>query len=117
MKNGYILLEVDNDSNENEMLILSVPKRPDVFTFTLQNPYKYNRPDNMNQNQFDLIEAMVLNLDQTNIYDFTYKVDEDTQIEDPLNAYSFLNENHIFNQNTICELDSSSSKMKVFGKK
>lgn len=117
MKNGYILLEVDNDSNENEMFILSVPKRPDVFTFTLQNPYKYNRPSSMNQNQFDLIEAIVLDLDQTNIYDFTYRVDDDTQIEDPLNAYSFLNENHIFNQNTICELDSSSSKMKVFGKK
>lgn len=117
IKNGYILLEVDNDSNQNERFVLQIPARSDMFTFILQNPYKYDKPNSLSQDQFDLIESMVLDLDQTNIYDFTYKVDKDNEIEDPLSAYSFLNENHIYNANTICELDSNSSKMKVFGKK
>ena len=116
-KSGYFALTIDNESNENEEFIIDIPARTDAFTLTLYNPYKYNKPDSLSQEQFDLIEQSIFNLDSNNIYDFTYKVDEDDEIVDPLNAYSFLKSNHIFNANTICQLDGNASVMKVYGKK
>lgn len=59
---------------------------------------------------FDLesILPIITKYDPDNVYDYTYVVPEDVLIEDPLDPNSFLNEAHIFNKFTLCEMDKLS---------
>lgn len=50
-------------------------------------------------------------LDENQRYEYTYDVLSDEEIEDPLDAYSFLDNNHIFNAYTICEMSEDNPKI------
>lgn len=56
-------------------------------------------------------------LDTGNLFDYTYDVDDTLNIINPLSASSFLNNQHIYNKYTICQLNTTSLKnIKVINK-
>ena len=72
--------------------------------YRIYNPIKYTPSDDINKNI-----ALIRMFDKNNIFDYTYTVNPDVLIEDPLEAKQFLNSNHIYNKFTICQLDTSSN--------
>ena len=51
-----------------------------------------------------------------NKYNYTYVVDKDEEIKNPLNAEAFLDSNHIFNKFTICQMNTSTTDIYITNK-
>ena len=47
------------------------------------------------------------------MYDFSYVVDKDVLIDNPIDSNSFLNSNHIYNKFTICQIDTDNSDIYI----
>ena len=67
------------------------------------NPYKYESSDKINK-----ILYLINNFDPNHKFNYTYQNDDSLTIIDPLEAKQFLNQNHIYHDFTICQLDTSS---------
>ena len=63
------------------------------------------------------VGTKLANLDSDRMYDYTYQVDPDVEIENPLDPASFLNPYHPFNKVTICQFDVDNSNFKVLNKR
>lgn len=63
--------------------------------------------DALNADLFVNIYDEIKKLDFNHLYNYTYVVDEDVEIKNPLDGRAFLDPNHIMNQYTICQLDTS----------
>lgn len=115
----YLTLEVTDDKiTSNHQLTISRTLATEEVTITLQNPFLYTHTDNINDEYFERMLLLIPRFDRDNVFNYTYQVDEDELIEDPLEASSFLNPNHIFNKFTICELDTSdNTSIYIAGKK
>jgi len=115
----YLTLEVTDDKiTSNHQLTVSRTLATEEVTITLQNPFLYTHTDNINDEYFERMLLLIPRFDRDNVFNYTYQVDEDELIEDPLEASSFLNPNHIFNKFTICELDTSdNTSIYIAGKK
>lgn len=115
----YLTFEVtDNKITSNHQLTVSRTLATEEITITLQNPFLYTHTDTINDEYFERMLLLIPRFDRDNVFNYTYQVDEDELIEDPLEAASFLNPNHIFNKFTICELDASdNTSIYIAGKK
>ena len=77
-----------------------------LVNIKLDNCYKYVKPENISDNQFEIIQDLIFKLSTNLKYKYTHVNDPTTNIENPLDAFQFLNSNHIYNKNTICQLDN-----------
>lgn len=69
------------------------------------------------QDLIDTVLSRIKTLDPDLLFNYTYEVSDTVNIVNPLNAKSFLNTEHIFNGNTICQLDTASlTDIKVVNK-
>ena len=94
-----------------------ISEHEDTCTLSITNCYKYTFPDGMSEDYCKKIYDLIVTLDnEKHSFDYTYEVDEDENIENPLAAKSFFKTNHIYNNFTICQLDTSGSKIYVTGK-
>ena len=75
--------------------------------------YKYDKPESMSQDLFNIIVNKIELLDKDRLYDFSYVVDKDILIENPLDSESFMNTNHIYNKFTICQMDTQNSDVYI----
>lgn len=75
--------------------------------------YKYDKPESMSQDLFNIIVNKIELLDRDRLYDFSYVVDKDILIENPLDSESFMNTNHIYNKFTICQMDTQNSDVYI----
>lgn len=78
-------------------------------TVLIKDIFKYKAPDNISVNYFNRIQTLIKRLDINNKFDYTYSFSNVNAIENPLEAKSFLNANHIYNNFTICQLDTSNN--------
>lgn len=76
-----------------------------AVSFTIMNMFRYTM-DGALSNVLSKVEQ----LDQAAgyLYNYTYIVDSDVEIENPLDPISFFDPNHIYNDNTIGMIDSIS---------
>lgn len=81
----------------------SAVNAPNTISLTFKNPYRFEASTRLSK-----ILALIKMFDIGNIFDYTYVGDSNSIINDPLNANSFLDVNHIFNKYTICQLDTDS---------
>jgi hypothetical protein len=79
--------------------------------------YKYDKPENISDELYNSIINKMYLLDSDSIYNFTNIVDENNNIENPLEAKNFLDKNHIYNNFTICQIDTNSSTVSVVNSK
>lgn len=77
--------------------------------------FKYYASDSLNSNAelnsqlfLDIYEK-IKKLDTRGLFDYTYSVDKDREISDPLDPVSYLDANHVMNKVTICQLDTSNN--------
>lgn len=75
-------------------------------------PFKYTT--DLSPEDFDMYWKRVGKLDTLKKFNYTYVVDEDSLVADPLDATSFLNTNHVCNKFTICQWDTLSSAKNKF---
>ena len=85
-------------------IVITVSNHTSDVTITLSNPFKYTKPEEISQFEFEKYDNKIIYLDQQHIYNYMYQPDENTRILNPLLAKSFLESNHIFNDFVICEL-------------
>ena len=63
-------------------------------------------------------EELISDLDPDHRFNYCHVIEEDYKIDDPLTGAAFMNPNHIFNEFTICQMDTTSnSSIYVMGKK
>lgn len=77
---------------------------PQNMSVQFFNPLKYIPSDDLNKKV-----ALIKLFDKDDMYNYTYEVNSDILIENPLEAKQFLNSNHIYNRFTICQMDTSTS--------
>lgn len=86
------------------------PESPEEYLptmITISTLYRYD-------NEVDeTIMHRTYELDPDRVFDYTYDIPEDILIEDPLEADSFFDENHVFNPFTMGEWETSSKKNKM----
>lgn len=92
--------------NQNIMQV-NIEGNTEEFNLQILNLYRYVRPDGMSSSEFDDIQDLIGELDVQRLFNYTYQVDEDILIDNPLDAVSFLDPYHPFNKFTICQFDTS----------
>lgn len=75
--------------------------------------YKYDKPDWISDDFFISTVNRIRLLDINKMYDFSYVVDKDVLIDNPIDSNSFLNSNHIYNKFTICQIDTDNSDIYI----
>lgn len=93
-------------------------------TITVQfgNVFKYTTTSDsdssiiLTDGDFYRLLQKVKELDVNNKYNYTYVVDKDEEIKNPLNAESFLDSNHIFNKFTICQMNTGTTDIYITNK-
>ena len=115
----YLTFEVTDDRIvSNHQLTITRTLAVEEVTITLQNPFLYTHTDLINDEYFERMLLLMPRFDKDNIFNYTYQVDEDELISNPLDGASFLNPNHVFNKFTICEFDTSdNTSIYIAGKK
>ena len=115
----YLTFEVTDDRiTNNHQLTITRTLATEEVTITLQNPFLYTHTGQMNDEYFERMLSLIPRFDRDNVFNYTYQVDEDELIENPLLGASFLNPNHIYNKFTICEFDTSdNTSVYIAGKK
>lgn len=73
-------------------------------------------PVYMSKGSYEAVLHRLINLDTENQFDYTYIVDEDELILNPLDAKSFFDSNHILNKCTIAQLDTATNKIYITNK-
>ena len=113
----YLKLHVDDNSEISYITLEMVNSSP--VNVSIDKLFKYTQPvlttdiygneTKMTNGQFDAIVSKMFNLDTNNDYVYTYVVNKDEEIKNPLEANSFLNDYHIMNKYTICQMSSNSN--------
>ena len=109
--------------------IIAFSENPDPVVLTMFTPVKIKNissilniksgPSGNEQTVLDVINRLAtlkVNLNDsfgTNQFDYTYEVDEDNQILDPLDPSSFYNSNHIYNKYVISQLNTKELNIKI----
>lgn len=105
-----------SDSDEITLKIICTTAATGAITFKMFSLYRYVMPDIISENSSLAIMNKMFELDKENHYDYTYQVDKDIAIDNPLSASSFENINHIFNQYTICQMDNKNVTLDITNK-
>lgn len=115
----YLTFDVTDDRiTSNHQLTITRTLATEEITITLQNPFLYTHTDDINDEYFERMLLLIPRFDRDNVFNYTYQVDEDELISNPLDGASFLNPNHIYNKFTICEFDTSdNTSIYIAGKK
>ena len=80
-----------------------------VYTITIGELYRYDKPSEVESNTtFNAILDEVMYLDNKKVFDYLYQVPTDDEIRNPLDAESFVDENHFYNPYTICQINTES---------
>lgn len=111
-KTHYLYLEITDTTDGTLNFKIKNPdgstietlNESDAVTITVGDIYKFeNNPDLVNC--FDEVKEKLIKLDKNQLYDYTYIVDDNDIIEDPLQPKSLWNKNHISNPFTIGQLN------------
>lgn len=113
-KKAYLhmtLPDADNDPSKTYELKVHVEKTDlENAVVSIPGAYKYDKPDLAEDLElFTRRFNKLIELDFDKTYDYTYVVDPDEVIHDPCSAEAFLDVGHIFNEYTICQLDTSAN--------
>jgi len=98
------------------------PGEVPVVTVVVPPIFKYSdssalaEDEELNAKLFTKINQRIRELDIHNLFDYTYVVDEDYEIKDPLASDSYLNVNHVMNNCTIPQLDTGNATLYVTNK-
>ena len=79
--------------------------------------YKYDKPESISEELYNSIMNKISILDEDSLYNFTDIVSDDINISNPLDSKSFLDKNHIYNEFTICQIDTNNSSFIVTNSK
>ena len=108
---------------EHRMTVELTSSGESKVSIRIRNPYRYTMPqhfksiDNGSQ-LFKDVQKLISKLDPKSLYDWSYHVPEISEVEEPLDPYSFFNQNHIYNKFTICELNPVlDSSIRILGKR
>lgn len=116
----YVYVNLTGDSTKTLVFTVSstISKNIPVILYNL---YKYNYSESLlkfGNAEFQAIK--ILNLlqmwDTDNLFNYTYKVDSDIEISDPLEGKSFFLSNHIYNKFTIPQM-MGDMDINIVGKK
>jgi hypothetical protein len=77
----------------------------DIVYIIFDDIYKYNNNPIFTKEVFNDLKEKVGKLDVDDKYNYTFKPDKNSDIEDPLNPLSFFEANHPFNKYVISQLD------------
>lgn len=97
----------DEEPTTHTLTVTKVSGYTDNTTIKIGAPYKYRKPDIFSDFQFNKIKKLIKIFDKDNLFDYTYRVAVDDNIENPCLGSSFLKDSHIYNKFTICQLDLS----------
>ena len=115
---GSYYLEMNITEERQHTITVTISGHQEEIVITLTNPYKYNKPDNLEEWQFNKYKELISDLDPDHRFNYCHVIEEDYKIDDPLTGAAFMNPNHIFNEFTICQMDTTSnSSIYVMGKK
>ena len=114
----YLYLNVESDSASDYTITITRSDTTSAVSYTLTNPYMYTMQDGMSREYFDRLLSLIARFDTDNVFDYTYEISEDDLVTDPLDPLAFLNTNFLYNQFTICQLDTgSNTTLYVAGKR
>ena len=102
---------VENPSDDGSQFVFTIiaTDDPGKWSVTVGNIYCYKETIN----NFDDIVTKVAYYDTEKEFDFTYQVEEDRYIENPLKADSFMNPEHPYNKFTICQANFETSRYNI----
>lgn len=96
----YIYLKVDSTDEFSIKMTVDDPHKN--INLKLDNCYKYVKPENVTDAYFNYIQKLIFKLSKDMKYKYTHINNPLSNIENPLDAFQFLNSNHIYNKFTIC---------------
>ena len=115
---GSYYLQLDIEEEVEHTISVTVSGHQEPIVITLTNPYRYTKPEGMEQWKFEKYKELISDLDPNHLFNYANDIPEDDEIEDPLSGASFMLPNHIFNDFTICQMDTTAnSSIYVVGKK
>lgn len=118
-KKYYLKINVLNPKNTGLVFKLTQKNVSKELTknvpIILSNIYKYYYPKNMSSFQATKIANLIKYWDKKRLYNYTYVVDEDEEISNPLDGKTFFFNNHIYNNFTIPQM-MSNTEINVLGK-
>lgn len=115
----YLYVEVGNapgdDYTKKHVLTFNLLKKPSLSyeQIAIQTIYRY---DDSEVGFSDVLKHIVgygddAGLDPNGYYNYTYEVNDSVRIDNPLNANSFNDINHIYNPYTICQIGAIDVKV------
>ena len=114
-KQKYFIYFVVQEAN-NYNLMLTVPSTiAKNVPVILGNIYKFNYVDTLTEFQAYKILKLMGIWDKDNLYNYTYVVDKDEEISNPLEGKSFFLSNHIYNPYTIPQM-MNNAEINILGK-
>lgn len=84
---------------------------------TMLQAFKYDPNDDLAYTYDEIQELFKTNFDKDNEFDYTFAVSSSEAIADPLASKSFLEASHIYNKNTICQINTTSMAFNIYGGK
>ena len=124
----YLSFEVRNISGTNNVPLLDIAivaklKYNSTAKIIFDTIFKYSENYKIEKNEYNMTEGdyyrllnKIMELDINKKYNYAYIVDEDEEIENPLDAESFVDPNHIFNKFTICQMDTENTDIYITNK-
>lgn len=109
--NGTYYLDLSGIDQEKEYTLKFTcgTSLPATKVITLDKMFRYKISDEISQEKYSVYTSLIEDVyDKNNIFNYTKEINEDSIIRNPLDSSSFLNQYHIFNQFTICQLDTAS---------
>ena len=103
----YFRLMINTDEVYVLRLSLSNILRSEDTAIVLNKLFRYNKPDNISDEDFERYNNLLINLDPDRRFQYGYEIPENILIENPLAPESFLDPHHIYNSFTICQLDTT----------
>lgn len=105
----YLKLTITGNNNINQKLTIS-QSGADECLVAIHECLKYSIYSGIESVDRDALRDEVFRLNKDYLFDFTYQVDKDEIIKDPLSSLSFFEAKHPFNRCTIGQLDTASLK-------
>lgn len=128
-KKELLPLKADGESHEKTTLYYLVEKSTSASTIrititvgggtaTISALHKVASypSDVLNESAVSVVRDKVVALDVNDNFDYFYDVPDEKKIPDPLIGYSFNNYDHPYNQFTICQMNTSDSKISIMNK-
>ena len=114
-----IYLNITNESNQLQLQLTDTTTKN--VPIILYNLFKYNYNNSiMKLEDAEFQSSKILGLlriwDRNNLFNYTYKINKDDEISNPLEGKSFFLSNHIYNKFTIPQM-ASNLDINIIGKK